>query len=163
MVGYYCHPRSSPKDHGIVAYTLTNGEVRVVTQPPSPKKGDTRAGECLARVLRSPGMVRLPTSLSRMQPFVAHQYECTLAGDKGRSDIHERHEAYADFARMVGVQDEAMFREYVDAPLLVYFGSPDVQGAVLYLAKRLYEKNKVLNQAIDSLGEDAGHSRLCSH
>lgn len=74
-------------------------------------------------------------------PFVAHQYEATPCGEK--EDLHERDDAYREFSRLIGCVDEALFRRCVDEPLYAFFGSADIQGAVLALAQQLYQRNRV--------------------
>lgn len=102
--------------------------------------GDSAAGDCVARYEKS-WYGDFAKIFTQNAPFVAHQYAPLPCGEKG--DIHERTDAYRKFAEQVGAYDEAMFRQFVDNPLLQFFGNADIQAAVLVLANRLYERNKV--------------------
>jgi hypothetical protein len=126
--------------HGIAAYALTNREI-ILTLNRRSKSGDTSAGECLSRVENS-WYGEVAHIFIKNAPFVAHQYEVTPCGNKG--DLHERADAFTAFCKLIGTRDEALFRKCVDEPLLRFFGSSDVQAAVLVLARRLFASNRVV-------------------
>jgi hypothetical protein len=127
--------------HGLVAYELGFHPVslRLYRAKTGPRfKGGVLLGVCRTRIPHG-GFGQYGNVFVDNAPFPANEF--TPTGDVG--DLHERHDAYHKFCRLTRVTSNALFKAFVDDPLLEFFGRADVQRAVIRLAGDLNERDKV--------------------
>lgn len=126
--------------HGMAAFALGCHPVELRLDRRAACKGSSLAGVCVA-VYEKSYYGDVAKLMVTNAPFTAHQYECLPAGEKG--DLHEREGCQQEFAKMIGGWDAQLFSRLIDAPLLAFFSSNDIQAATIVLARWLYERNKL--------------------
>jgi hypothetical protein len=127
--------------HGIVAFGLDCHPIELSLNRRL-RPNDMAAGVCKAQYEQTCYGL-FAKIFVKNAPFCASQYECLPCADSVGGDINERYEAYGEFCKLTGHQDQRLFYDHVDKPLIAFFGHGIVQASVLTLANKLYTTNKV--------------------